>query len=637
MAYEKYEWQRGEIVTSDKLNNMENRIEEVDNKIDSEVQAITSEANTLKSRVDQIIAPTGEAPNHSEITDARVGEDGVTYDSLGNAIREQVGNIKSALIEFNTINFLEAPGSMTKNGITWTPLGGARVAVSGTAESPSLYNLYFNDAALPAWAEKGKTYSYIYESKQNVYFRIMYHDGTDWTILFNSVKSSTFTIPQNARGLIVRLWVQAGTQNVNEVVEPIILSGATNKELLENFKNYLPITTTIDINANDDLNNYLVPGTYASRSNSITSTLSNIPDTLPSGAFMLTVIKTIGGTPNTRRFRQFIFSEITALTLGDSRIYTRYMPSDNSWTPWMELASADIVNETKSNISIFQTVTATLVKSINFITDEQGITYGTQGMTATDKYIVMGLDAINTVDHPDVARKYNALLILNKSDYSMADLPENPIFKTVEDYEGVETCHMANLSWDSEAKEIYIRTVSGGVNNDITIVIDDSTFEIKRYVDLKYPGAFDYDNITQRWAFNHYVLPTPPVSDILRIADKELKIARSYTFARQGTTQGMLYYNGIVFTPSSASAEHNNNIRVTDSKGNLLRVWYFPNNTGANEFEDLAAISDNKILLSTNSNNQYRLFEIIYRAYNIPPSDIKEWDKYINCNVDMGE
>ena len=97
MAYEKYEWQRGEIVTSDKLNNMKNRIEEVDNKIDSEVQTITSEANTLKSRVDQIIAPTGEAPNPSEITDARVGEDGVTYDSLGNAIREQVGNIKSAL------------------------------------------------------------------------------------------------------------------------------------------------------------------------------------------------------------------------------------------------------------------------------------------------------------------------------------------------------------------------------------------------------------------------------------------------------------------------------------------------------------------------------------------------------------
>lgn len=234
----------------------------------------------------------------------------------------------------------------------------------------------------------------------------------------------------------------------------------------------------------------------------------------------------------------------------------------------------------------------------------------------------MGLDAINTVDHPDVNRKYNALLVLNKSDYTMADLPENPIFKNVSDYDGVETCHMANLSWDSEAKEIYIRTVSGNsVNNDITIVIDDSTFEIKRYVDLGYSGAFDYDNVTQRWAFNYSNNAT--MVDTLRIADKELTATRSYTFARQGVTQGMLYYNGVVFTPSFANAAHNNNIRVTDSKGNLLRVWYFPNDTGAYEFEDLAAISDNKILLSTNSDNQYRLFEIIYRAYNVPYSDIK--------------
>ena len=35
MAYEKYEWQRGEIVTSDKLNNMENSISNVSDEIDS--------------------------------------------------------------------------------------------------------------------------------------------------------------------------------------------------------------------------------------------------------------------------------------------------------------------------------------------------------------------------------------------------------------------------------------------------------------------------------------------------------------------------------------------------------------------------------------------------------------------------
>lgn len=48
-----------------------------------------------EARIDNIIA--GPAPSAEEIVDARLGDDGVTYPSLGDAIRDQVGDLKSAI------------------------------------------------------------------------------------------------------------------------------------------------------------------------------------------------------------------------------------------------------------------------------------------------------------------------------------------------------------------------------------------------------------------------------------------------------------------------------------------------------------------------------------------------------------
>lgn len=104
MAYEKKEWYSGETITASKLNHIEDGIDTLDksttnltSNLNSEIQTRTTETTTLKSRVDQIVAPTGEAPSAAEVTDARVGADGTTYDSVGNAIRTQVTDLKSQL------------------------------------------------------------------------------------------------------------------------------------------------------------------------------------------------------------------------------------------------------------------------------------------------------------------------------------------------------------------------------------------------------------------------------------------------------------------------------------------------------------------------------------------------------------
>lgn len=72
-----------------------------------------------EARIDNIIA--GPAPSAEEIVDARLGDDGVTYPSLGDAIRDQVGDLKSdlkgsiySLLDFAHLNyFIDSYGNPT--------------------------------------------------------------------------------------------------------------------------------------------------------------------------------------------------------------------------------------------------------------------------------------------------------------------------------------------------------------------------------------------------------------------------------------------------------------------------------------------------------------------------------------------
>lgn len=73
------------------------------NEISARQSAVSSEASTraaadanLQSQIDEIIAPSGEAPSAAEVQNARIGADGKTYDTLGNAIRGQITEIGKA-------------------------------------------------------------------------------------------------------------------------------------------------------------------------------------------------------------------------------------------------------------------------------------------------------------------------------------------------------------------------------------------------------------------------------------------------------------------------------------------------------------------------------------------------------------
>ena len=65
--------------------------------INSEASTRATQDGLLQTQIDQIIAPSGEAPSAAEVQNARIGADGITYDTLGNAIRGQVGDIYNDL------------------------------------------------------------------------------------------------------------------------------------------------------------------------------------------------------------------------------------------------------------------------------------------------------------------------------------------------------------------------------------------------------------------------------------------------------------------------------------------------------------------------------------------------------------
>lgn len=61
--------------------------------VKARVMSAESNIEVLDARVDQIVAPSGEAPSAAEVSDARVGADGVIYSSLGDANRTQFSNL----------------------------------------------------------------------------------------------------------------------------------------------------------------------------------------------------------------------------------------------------------------------------------------------------------------------------------------------------------------------------------------------------------------------------------------------------------------------------------------------------------------------------------------------------------------
>ena len=101
-----------------------------DNGSDTGRKKIKDITDPLNARIDNIIAG-GTAPSAAEVTDARLGANGITYASLGDAIRSQITDANNDVYNLGTLDIVNVP-----TNISWQ-LGYVRANGTTTASSLS--------------------------------------------------------------------------------------------------------------------------------------------------------------------------------------------------------------------------------------------------------------------------------------------------------------------------------------------------------------------------------------------------------------------------------------------------------------------------------------------------------------------
>lgn len=110
--------QSGLATTNANLTSEANTRASADATLQSNISAEASTRSTqdavLQAEIDQLIAPTGEAPSAAEVQNARIGVDGTTYDTLGDAVRGQYSDLKSQIKELNYFDSHSATEGYTR-------------------------------------------------------------------------------------------------------------------------------------------------------------------------------------------------------------------------------------------------------------------------------------------------------------------------------------------------------------------------------------------------------------------------------------------------------------------------------------------------------------------------------------------
>ena len=100
MSYNKTNWYDGDIISQEKLNNIEQGIESLDTQckdIDNR-KATKQELSVERARIDTFTSlKEGSTTGDAELIDGRIGDNGVTYSNIGSAIRKQFNEIKNGV------------------------------------------------------------------------------------------------------------------------------------------------------------------------------------------------------------------------------------------------------------------------------------------------------------------------------------------------------------------------------------------------------------------------------------------------------------------------------------------------------------------------------------------------------------
>ena len=228
------------------------------NNINTEAATRAAADNTLQAQINQIIAPSGEAPSAAEVENARIGADGVTYPTLGDAIRTNDSLLKSQITNYNSYNILHDFGTFangTSGGVTYTwNTDHTKCTAVGTTTGTSVNNVYNTDG-MPNGMIPGRTYGIKCETTdENLLLELTAYSGSTTLDTLFITESIDYTIPNNCTKLRFRIRTRHTTQSpstVNASIFVAVLNAKSNAELTQNVNQN---AEGIDENANKIIN-----------------------------------------------------------------------------------------------------------------------------------------------------------------------------------------------------------------------------------------------------------------------------------------------------------------------------------------------------------------------------------------------
>lgn len=267
------------------LNKIDFAVDEIDNRVielDS-TKAKNTDLQTLSTRVDNLILNAGDSS--AECTDARVTEDGTTYDTLKkrldaehSSVIEDISQLSDDLVNVSNISTEElmetfdlTPSSVL--GITVTPSNNNKTfTISGKATHDYVYNILDNDNTsklLP-----NHKYYVSFESDKPLYANFQIISDFPSNVIIDTPQCSfeQIEIPIYARTVTVRLYLKTDIEDctchisIKEIRENEEILIGTNVFKKENIfdgtyvdyttGNYIPLdsyfsTYPIDTHANN--------------------------------------------------------------------------------------------------------------------------------------------------------------------------------------------------------------------------------------------------------------------------------------------------------------------------------------------------------------------------------------------------
>lgn len=226
--------------------------------VNNNIIALQNNQAVLEHRMDEFASlPAGSTAGNAELVDIRVGANGITYPSAGDAVRGQYDELNDEIHDYNS-QLIYDPSAMagtdtTDVGIRYQWDSNGVCTVSGTSAGYSWCTMYQNQSGFPAGFAPGQKV-YLRYTGNVCALQLVAREGGAWNSFARVTSPQIVEIPSGASGLWIRLTVAQGDSiSGTEVVYPRIYTAMPNIELSEIYehldlmKNLTNVSDSLDI------------------------------------------------------------------------------------------------------------------------------------------------------------------------------------------------------------------------------------------------------------------------------------------------------------------------------------------------------------------------------------------------------